>query len=83
LLLQGIVKDNPLQPGEPRRVPIVQIGFQDDSIRTLIRCRDAFYQFVWARAPRASAFDDSPTLLSPAEFAIELTVAHMHGSELQ
>ena len=82
LLLQGVVKDNPLQFGKPRGIPVVQIGFQNNSIRTLIGCRDAFYQFVWARAPRASAFNDSPTLLSPAELPIELAVAHMHGSEL-
>src|SRR5207248_11093904 len=62
-------------------VPIIRIGFQDDAVRTFVREGEAFHQLVWSRAPRACAFDNSPTLLPPPEFAIELTVADMHDGQ--
>ncbi len=77
-----VVKDDPLQPRKPTFVPIIQIGFQDHPIRTLLRCREPFYQLIRPRAPRACPLDNSPMLLAPPEFAIKLAIANMHDTEL-
>src|SRR5262249_40034600 len=60
---------------------IMRIGFQDDAVRALIREGEAFHQLVRARAPRASAIQNSPTLLPPPEFAIKLAIADMHDGQ--
>ena len=82
VLGQRVVKDDPLQPRQPGRVPILRIGFQDDPVRPFVWEGEAFHQLIRARAPRASALDNSPTLLPPAEFAIELAIADMHEDKL-
>ncbi|HZM25308.1 MAG TPA: hypothetical protein VFC02_26395, partial [Anaerolineales bacterium] len=62
-------------------VPICRIGFQDDAVRTFVREGEAVHQFVRARAPRASALENSPTLLPPAELAVELAIGDMHDDK--
>ena len=71
-----------MQAGKTRRIPIGEIRLQDDAVGTFIWQREAFYQLVRARAPRASAVDDSQVLLAPAHVAIKLAVAEMHGAQL-
>jgi hypothetical protein len=46
-----------------------------------IRSGESLDQLIWTRAPRASALNDSPTLLPPAELAMELTIADMHENK--
>ena len=82
-LIKGVVKDNAFQPWKPGGVPIVQIGFKDYSIRAFARNRKAFDQLIRSCTPRASAIDNSPALLPPAEVAIELAVGDMHDAELR
>ena len=77
-LAQRVLKDDALQSWHAGGIPIGRMRFQDDAVRTFVRLREAFHQLVWARAPRASALDNSPALLPPAEFAIELAIAEMH-----
>jgi hypothetical protein len=80
--LEGVVKDEALYTRKPGVIPVVGISFQHDAVGTFLREGEAFHQLVRPCAPRARAVEDSPVLLAPAEFAIELSVAHMQDAEL-
>jgi hypothetical protein len=83
VLIEGVVKDNAVQPGKSAVIPIHHLGFQDDSVRPLIGCRKPFHQLIRARAPRALSIDHSPVLRAPADVPIELTIRHVHDADLR
>src|SRR5712691_3588205 len=83
LLIESIVKDNPTQPRKTPGVPVVEIGFQDNLIRTHIGSGEPLHELIWARAPRALPVDHSPVLRAPPDIPIKLAVGHMHNANLR
>src|SRR5215831_15250837 len=82
LLAQRVVEDDSLHVRRATLVPVIGVGFQDHPTRAPRRRGNSLDQLVGSRAPRARAVDDSPVLLAPTHFPVELAVGDVHDGEL-
>src|SRR5882724_7189050 len=58
------------------------MGFQDNPVRALLECGEAFHDLIRSRAPRARAVEHAPLLLPPAALGVKLLTGDMQRAAL-